>query len=77
MQDTGANVLRDAEECLPVSPVQSPKQGDVNPSVGDTLMRWSRLFVKEDQRSAKAEIPEGRLNNTQELRPRAQAEATR
>lgn len=31
MQDTGANVLRDAEECLPVSPGQSPKQGDVNP----------------------------------------------
>lgn len=80
MQDSGANVLRDAEACLPVSPVQSPRQDDVNPSVGDTLMRWSRLFVssaEEDQWSAKAEIPEGRLNNTQELRPRAQAEATR
>lgn len=80
MQDSGANVLRDAEECLPVSPVQSPKPGDVNPCVGDTLMRWYRLFVssvEEDQWSAKAELPEGRLNNTQELRPRAQAEATR
>lgn len=65
MQDTGANVLRDAEECLPVSPVQSPRQGDVNPSVGDTLMRWSRLFVssvEEDQRSARVEIPERRLH---------------